>query len=68
MKRGIDVSAYQGRIDWSKVKPFIEFAIIRCGYGNDLRRQDDVYFERNAEMCKSLNIPFGYIFIVTPPL
>lgn len=59
MKRGIDVSAYQGRIDWTKVKPFIEFAIIRCGYGNDLRKQDDVYYERNAEICKSLNIPFG---------
>lgn len=63
MRRGIDVSAYQGRIDWTKVKPFIEFAILRCGYGNDLKRQDDVYFERNAEMCKNLNIPFGvYLF------
>lgn len=63
MKRGIDVSAYQGRIDWTKVKPFIEFAIIRLGYGNDLRRQDDIYYERNAEMCKKLNIPFGvYLF------
>lgn len=63
MRRGIDVSAYKGRIDWTKVKPFIEFAILRCGYGNDLKRQDDVYFERNAEMCKNLNIPFGvYLF------
>lgn len=59
MRKGIDVSAYQGRIDWTKVKPFIDFAILRCGYGNDLRHQDDVYFERNASMCKELNIPFG---------
>lgn len=63
MRRGIDVSAYQGKIDWAKVKPFIDFAIIRCGYGNDLRRQDDVYYERNALLCKELGIPFGvYLF------
>lgn len=59
MIRGIDVSAYQGKIDWTRVKTYIDFAIIRCGYGNDLRSQDDVYFERNTEMCKELNIPFG---------
>lgn len=63
LKRGIDVSSYQGKIDWEKVKPYIDFAIIRCGYGNDDRRQDDVYFERNAKLCKELNIPFGvYLF------
>ncbi|MBP5564968.1 MAG: Ig-like domain-containing protein [Lachnospiraceae bacterium] len=31
--RGIDVSAYQGSIDWNKVKNSgISFAIIRCGF------------------------------------
>ncbi len=59
MLKGIDVSSYQGRIDWNKVKPYIDFAIIRCGWGNDSRHQDDAYFERNAKMCKELNIPFG---------
>ena len=59
MKKGIDVSSYQGKIDWEKVKPYIDFAIIRCGYGNDVRSQDDVYYERNATLCKELNIPFG---------
>lgn len=63
MKRGIDVSSYQGMIDWTKVKPFIDFAIIRCGFGNNVKSQDDVYYERNALMCKKLNIPFGvYLF------
>lgn len=34
MARGIDVSAYQGTIDWSKVKASgIDFTIIRAGYG-----------------------------------
>ena len=59
MLKGIDVSSYQGRIDWNKVKPYIDFAIIRCGWGNNSRRQDDVYFERNSRMCHELNIPFG---------
>lgn len=59
MKRGIDVSSWQGRIDWTRVKPFIDFAIIRCGFGNDERRNDDIYFERNARMCAELGIPFG---------
>lgn len=63
MIRGIDVSSYQGRIDWAKVKPYIDFAIIRCGWGNDIRSQDDIYFERNARICRELNIPFGvYLF------
>lgn len=57
--KGIDVSSYQGKIDWEKVKPYIDFAILRCGWGDNLRNQDDVRFERNAEMCKKLNIPFG---------
>ena len=59
MRMGIDVSSYQGRIDWNKVKDEIDFAIIRCGWGNDDVRQDDVYYERNARLCKELGIPFG---------
>ena len=59
MRRGIDVSSYQGRIDWYKVKPYIDFAIIRCGFGNNLYSQDDVYFEKNARLCEELNIPYG---------
>lgn len=59
MKRGIDVSSWQGRIDWTRVKPHIDFAIIRCGFGNNSRRNDDVYFERNARECEALGIPYG---------
>lgn len=63
MYKGIDVSSYQGRIDWSRVKPHIDFAILRCGFGNNIERQDDSHFERNALMCKELGIPFGvYLF------
>lgn len=59
MRKGIDVSSYQGKIDWTKVKPYVDFAILRCGYGNNLVNQDDVYYERNASMCEQLRIPFG---------
>ena len=31
----IDVSEHQGVIDWEKVKPQIDGAILRCGYGMD---------------------------------
>ena len=35
VKHGIDVSKFQGLIDWQEVKKHIDFAIIRCGYGSD---------------------------------
>lgn len=57
---GIDVSTFQGDIDWEKVKNAgIDFAIIRCGYGDDLEQYDDVKWKRNADECTRLGIPFG---------
>lgn len=56
---GIDVSQYQGLIDWEVVKDRIDFAIIRCGYGQDRTDQDDKLFTRNADECTRLKIPFG---------
>ena len=32
--RGIDISGYNGAIDWAKVKAHSHFVIIRAGYGN----------------------------------
>lgn len=57
--KGIDVSKYQGTIQWDKVKPNIDFAILRCGFGSDITRQDDVCFARNVAECERLNIPFA---------
>ena len=46
----IDVSIHNGLIDWSKVKSSdVDGAIIRCGYGRDIERQDDANFKRNIE-------------------
>lgn len=62
MLKGIDVSVYQGAIDWEKVKPQIDFAIIRCGLGDDIKSQDDKQFERNYAACIRLGIPFAVYF------
>lgn len=62
-KKVIDVSVHQGTIDWEKVKPQIDGAILRVGYGDDLTSQDDKQFKRNADECTRLGIPFGvYIY------
>lgn len=55
----IDVSKYQGNIDWATVKGHIDGAIIRCGVGSDIRSQDDVRFKENVEGCIKHGIPFG---------
>lgn len=59
IRDGIDVSQYQGMIDWELAKNHIDFAILRCGYGQDIPGQDDPTFKRNADECTRLKIPFG---------
>ena len=57
---GIDVSEHQGKIDWTKAKAAgVDYAIIRCGYGQDLKNQDDAYWKTNADACEKNGIPFG---------
>ena len=60
--KGIDVSHYQGNINWEKVKPQIDFAILRMGLGDDITSQDDKQFERNYAECVRLGIPFAVYF------
>lgn len=58
----IDVSAWQGTIDWAKVKAAgVQGAIIRIGYGAG--NPIDGQARRNINECKRLGIPFGvYLF------
>lgn len=59
MKKGIDVSKYQGNIDWDKVKQSgVEFAILRIGFGKQSSQKDQT-FERNFSECKRVGIPVG---------
>ena len=63
--KGIDVSKYQGQVDWEKAQANgVEFALIRCGFGSEWNgegdyAQDDEYWEYNADECTRLGIPFG---------
>ncbi len=64
MKRGIDVSKWQGNIDWQKVKAAgIEFAILRASYGDGTSRFKnngrDEKFEENYKGAKEAGIPVG---------
>ena len=58
-QRIIDVSEHQGEIDWKRVKDYIDGAILRTGYGDNLSRQDDKYFKYNVEQCEKYGIPYG---------
>lgn len=60
MAKGIDVSQWNGDINWTKVKNTdVDYAIIRCGYGTDLTYQDDKKWKTNADACTANGIPFG---------
>ena len=68
--KGIDVSVWQNRsrsnryIDWKKVKNevnrgYVDFVIIRCGYGTNTTSKDDSEFAYNVAQCEKRNIPYG---------
>ena len=66
----IDVSEWQGDIDWAKAKADgVEGAIIRLGYGEG--NNADKKAQRNISECKRLGIPFGiywYSYADTPSI
>lgn len=56
----IDVSVWNGTIEWKKVKAAgVKYAIIRCGYGQDETSQDDKQWARNVEQAKKQGIKLG---------
>lgn len=64
-KIGIDVSKWQGNIDWPTVKASgVEFALIRVGYQNHYDGEYilDPYFEANITAANQLNLPVGVYF------
>ena len=59
MIKGIDVSTWQGNIDFAKVKASgIDFVIIRAGYGREITQKDNC-FERNYENAKAAGLDVG---------
>lgn len=63
--KGIDVSKFQGEIDWEQVKEAgIDYAIIRVGirgYTEGLIVEDE-YFKQNIEGALAADIPVGVYF------
>lgn len=66
----IDVSGWQGDIDWAKAKADgVEGVVIRLGYG--WGNNADKKAQRNISECKKLGIPFGiywYSYADTPSI
>lgn len=51
---GIDVSQYQGKINWEKVKASgVTFAIIRCGYGSEWDTSDNMITSASSKATRS---------------
>lgn len=62
----VDVSQWQGVIDWETAKPHIAGAILRAGCGKGVI---DAQFQRNAAECNRLGIPCGaywFSYATTP--
>lgn len=63
--KGIDVSKYQGRIDWAKVaQSGVKFALIRLGYRgmNEGTLELDNYYESNIKAANANGIECGIYF------
>lgn len=56
LKQGIDISAWQGNIDWDQVKNCIEAIIIRAGYG---KNNIDQKWAPNAEAVRDNSLDVG---------
>lgn len=57
--KGIDVSKFQGNINWNQVKQSgVQFAILRAGYGREIS-QKDPKFESNYQSCELVGMPVG---------
>lgn len=60
MKKGIDVSKWQGAIDWKKVKASgIEFAMLRACVTSKGTTSVDKFFETNYKNAKAVGMPIG---------
>ena len=60
MTRGIDVSTWQGKIDWNQVKGAgINYAVLRSSFGSPDPSQVDNRFEQNYAGAKAAGIPVG---------
>ena len=56
---GIDVSTWQGKIDWNQVKNSdVKFAILRSSFGSPDPSQVDNQFENNYKGMLAINLMY----------
>lgn len=64
--KGIDVSEFNGIIDYDKVAKEVDFVIIRAGFGArtklDKKAKEDKLFRRNIEGFLKVGIPVGIYY------
>lgn len=58
MLKGVDISKWNGSINFSKLKGQVDFVIMRAGYGR-LTSQKDERFEEYYAACEKYGIPKG---------
>lgn len=51
----VDLSHYQGDIDWEQLAPNLDFVILRSSVGSNIDNKYNEY----AHYCRQYNIPFG---------
>jgi len=65
-KYGVDVSKFQGDIDWNKVREAgVEFAVVRIGfraYGKAGDLHEDPYYKKNIEGAHNAGLDVGVYF------
>ena len=63
---GIDVSKWDGTIDWDTAADYVDFVIVRCGYGSHNSAEhimyQDVQFENNVTGLNRVGVPYGLYF------
>jgi lysozyme len=60
---GVDVSVYQGEIDWAILAGKAQFAVIRAGYGNEYI---DPRLDANVVGAASNGVPYGIYWYLKP--
>ena len=62
-KKGVDISSCNGSVDFAKIKAAgYDFAMIRCGFGENISEQDDTYWEENVRKAEAAGMPWGAYF------
>ena len=67
-KHGIDISRYQGKPDFGRLRDSVDFIIMQAGFGR-YASQKDSEFERNYSECRKYDIPCGaywFSYAATP--